>query len=164
MVRCRRGPHCRRAPAAAEPDAETDQRIQAGGLGIELCPDLEAAKALLAFSNGNAPANELIAIRTGEPDRATGIRLNHDAVSWSGFDVVLFGGWSVLREWVFEGIGLPPQTLALVNRHGLLSEQWMIDEIAAGYEAAVRRGEAEERPDASYEIVGIEVGKVQWRE
>jgi hypothetical protein len=130
--------------------------------GVQVCQDLDAARALLSFSNRSQRRNEIIVARSPELSELKGtFELAETSVSWLGYDVALVGGWSLVRDWLFDGTGAESEIAALLNEFGLVPASWAVDEVISGYVAAMESGEAEEIPDSTYDFASIEIGRVQ---
>jgi len=130
--------------------------------GVQVCQDFTVASALLSFSNRSQRRNEMIVVRSPELSKLKGsVELLETSVSWLGQDVVLLGGWSVVRDWLFDGRGARSGMVGLLNEFGLVAASWAVDEVISGYLAAIERGEAEELPDSSYDFISVEIGRLE---
>ena len=130
--------------------------------GIKLCKDLDTALALLKHSNRLEAANELIVIRSEKLTEIKGaIDFDMSKVSWIGYDVLILGDFSLLREGLFTLPSSFPGWEELLNQSGLFSSRALFDEYVRAYKVASLKGAIEQLPDTTvYGIDMVEIGKV----
>lgn len=151
-------------PANIEQARKLIEEDNADFYGIELCKDLSTALALLDYSNRSGIANELIALRSEVLADIKGtIDLDPSLVSWDGYDIVLVGGWSLLRDGLFTSPSSFTGWETALTASGLFSSPSIADDYIRAYEAAVLKGTVEGLSD-SYEVDIVQVGKLHKRD
>jgi hypothetical protein len=130
--------------------------------GIKLSKDLDTAVALLNHSNHPEPANELIVVRSAKLTEIKGaIDFDESKVSWTGYDVLLLGDFSLLRAGLFTSPASFPGWKERLNESGLFSSRASFDEYVRAYEAASLTGAIEQLPDdPAYGIDLVEIGRL----
>ena len=117
-------------------------------------------------SNRLQAANELIAIRSEKLTEIKGaIDFDMSTVSWIGYDVLILGDFSLLREGLFTLPSSFPGWEERLNESGLFSSRALVDEYIRAYEAASLKGAIEQLPaDTAYGIDMVEVGRLGMRD
>ncbi|HAF16533.1 MAG TPA: hypothetical protein DCK93_13015 [Blastocatellia bacterium] len=130
--------------------------------GIKLCKDLDTAFTLLEYSNRLEAANEVIVIRSEKLTQIKGaIDFDMSKVSWIGYDVVVLGDLSLLREGLFTLPASFPRWEERLNESGLFSSRALFDEYVAAYKAVSVKGAIEQLPDdTAYGIDMVEIGRL----
>lgn len=125
--------------------------------GLVICREFNIAEELLAASNTSEPRNELIAVDSERLRSIKGTVSLPAQATFLGFDVFVFGYWSLLKDGFHKAPSLFPHWNGMVNEFGLLPTPKTASEYNADYKRATTTGLVEDIPVVAYDIEVISV-------
>jgi hypothetical protein len=130
---------------------------------VDVCQDVDAAFALLQYSNRKGVRNELIALRSTPLAEVKGTFEATVALEWIGYDCVAVGEWSLIGQGFFRAPGHYSGWKQKINKFGLFDNVSLCEEFARVYQKAAEEGISEPVAPASAGsgVLAIEVAKVK---
>jgi hypothetical protein len=128
--------------------------------GLNLTCDIDVGLEMLRYANRVEQKNEIIAVRSRQLSEIQGSLQTNAEIEWLGYDVFVFGGWSLLKDGVFLKPLIFRGWERRLNDYGLLPNENLLSGYLCDYESAVKKDEVEEIPHKESVIEAIEVGRI----
>jgi hypothetical protein len=122
----------------------------------------EDSKRFLSTSRNLIERNEIIAINSNALIKIKGgMSVPGDLIEWLGYDVVLLGGWSLIKHGVFENRQLSLVDAKRLNKYGLFDDVDGIDKFLAEYERLALRDKVDPLLSKNIILDFVNVGRLK---
>lgn len=102
--------------------------------GIKVLKKYDEAVALLSLDREMELMNEILVISSEKLNQLKGPATSpQEPVTWLGYDIVLLGGWSLIRHAIFENRQMSLLGMIELNSFGLLDDVKQIDDFLGEY-------------------------------
>lgn len=122
----------------------------------------EDSKRFLSVSKDLIRRNEIIAISSNALVKIKGgMSEPIDFIEWLGYDIVLLGGWSLIKHGVFENKQLSLVEKKRLNGYGLFDDLNDIDKFLAEYERLALMNKVDQLLDRDIILDFVNVGRLK---